>query len=164
MPRSLLPTATAFSTPSSVASSLPSSPPRSQQSASPRLPPKPTNFQDVLVFDPSDGTLSLRRVTVLSRVQESGTSLLSAIPISAGTSVSLPGMGFMGRFSSSPPKPSAIKAISTSTSDVPLELVGKDSTVATYSLLRSTNWEEVKVPLSQQNDQYRPRTLLPKSE
>lgn len=150
----------AFS-PSSVASSLPSSAPgRRAQSISPRQTPRPTNYQDTLVFDPSDGSLSLRRLTLSTRVVETGSSFLSSLPIPTGTSISLPGMSFMARSSSSPPKPSNT---STPTEQLPTELVAKDTVVATWNLMRDSKWMDVKEPVVlERHSEYR-RTVT-KSE
>ncbi|KAH0589923.1 hypothetical protein H2248_000113 [Termitomyces sp. 'cryptogamus'] len=61
---------------------------------------RPTNFQDVLVFDPADGSLALRRVVLEVCVKEHGMGMGMGISLGAlgvgGTSISLPGMGYAG--------------------------------------------------------------------
>ncbi len=67
-------------------------------------PPKltrSTNYHDILVFDPIDGYLTLRRLTIDKQpVKEQG--LGASMHALGVTSISLPGMGSAGRLSSPP--------------------------------------------------------------
>ncbi|PPQ86598.1 hypothetical protein CVT24_007880, partial [Panaeolus cyanescens] len=121
--------------------------------SSPNMSKKPTNFQDVLIFDPLDSTLSLYRLVVDKHLaRESGIASLGV------TSISLPGLG--GLSGSSPSKSllggggMMSRASSTSTNrerereKEQYELSVKDSVVATWSLARrGKEWVEVKKPL-----------------
>ncbi|KAF9070367.1 hypothetical protein BDP27DRAFT_1323920 [Rhodocollybia butyracea] len=114
---------------------------------------RPRNFQDVLVFDPTDGLLSLRRITTNVKIKsKDGTSILNASIGSVGgmnASRSLPGTNTGGRLSSSaspgtsPPQrmtvvghPPVVEGIS--------ELIGKDDIVASWILRRGNDWSEKK--------------------
>ncbi|KAF8125490.1 hypothetical protein EV363DRAFT_1225882 [Boletus edulis] len=123
------------------------------------------NFKDVLVFNASGGVLSLRRITLEQRVRESGIPFASPIT-SLATSISLPGVGAAGRLSSSPPVQtrSPIRDASKRRSgltqqmlEAATELVGKDSTVATWQLKRRHDWGEVKRVVHRVGDQPRLR-------
>ncbi|KAF8065405.1 hypothetical protein FPV67DRAFT_1451169 [Lyophyllum atratum] len=146
LPAHLLPPRTA-STPPPHAQHAPS---RSYASSDPGSPPPPVsprrarNFQDVLLFDPGEGSLSLRRVTLEMRAREQG--LAAAALGAATTSISLPGMGGAGRLSASPGSGQGHGQRSSSRSragmgmgqamEVPMELVGRESTVMTWRLRR----------------------------
>lgn len=163
LPVKFLPPNNTFS-PASVSSSLPSSSPhRRTQSVSPRLPSRPTNYQDILVFDPSDGSLSLRRLLISTKVGEPN-SILSALPIPGATSISLPGMGF-GRPSPSPPKVGISASKPAALPDnLPYELDARESVIATWSLSRDAKWSDVKVPLLIEHENQRQRLRVPKAE
>ena len=166
LPTKFLPSQSTFSPPSSVSSSIPSSatPHRRTQSVSPRLPSRPTNYQDILIFDPSDGSLSLRRMTISTRIAETS-SFLSSLPIPTGTSISLPGMGFMGRTSSaSPPTPVALSSATPAGMEhLQTELVAKDATIATWNLTRDSKSTDVRERLAV-GQETSERRVLPKSE
>ncbi|KAF8125481.1 hypothetical protein EV363DRAFT_1175971 [Boletus edulis] len=119
------------------------------------------NFKDVLVFNASGGVLSLRRITLEQRVRESRIPFASPIT-SLATSISLPGVGAAGRLSTSLPVQtcSPIKNASKRRSgltqqmlEAATELVGKDSTVATWQLKRRHDWGEVKRVVHRVGDQ-----------
>lgn len=100
------------------------------------LPPRrSSNVQDLLVFDPVDGILSLRRLTIEIRSRDSFVPSMQNV---GGTSVSLPGMSRLGV---SPP--SSISG-PTRTAEASLDLGAKESLVATWSLKRRGTWGEVK--------------------
>ncbi|TFK53255.1 hypothetical protein OE88DRAFT_1626135 [Heliocybe sulcata] len=107
---------------------------------------RPTNFQDLLVFDPDDGSLSLRRFTLEESVGEQGLAIPGSIPIVGGVSVSLPaGVGRTGSPSSrsdhsSPKHSSGLGHVMERTG----EMVAKEHVVATWSLRRSREWPEVR--------------------
>lgn len=163
LPTRFLPPQGTFSPPSSVSSSIPSSiPHRRTQSVSPRLQTRPTNYQDILTFDPADGSLSLRRMTIT--ISEVGSSMLASLPIPTGTSISLPGMGFMGRPSASPPKPAGLTSTSAMSEQLATELVAKDATIATWNLMRDSKWNDVKEPLVVTREQQEQRRTFTKSE
>lgn len=164
LPTKFLPAFNTFSPPSSVTSSTPPSVPhRRTQSVSPRLPARPTNYQDILIFDPSDGTLSLRRMVISVRVGDVGSSFLASLPIPTATSISLPGMGLMGFPAVASPKMSATTSSSSTNENVVTELVAKDSTVATWNLMRDSKWSDVKEPLNIENTPQQ-RRVISKSE
>ena len=121
-------------------------PHRLNQTVSPRLPARPTNYQDILFFDPSDGSLSLRRLTLSTRAGDVGSSLLASLPIPP-TSMSLPEMGLMSRQIVGSPKISATSSNTSANENLVTELVAKDSTVATWNLMRDSKWNNVKEPL-----------------
>ena len=85
-------------------SSLPKSDAGTSEPTSPHRH-RSTNFQDLLVFDPTDGILSLRRIFVDLRPRDQCISVPTSVSLGA-TSVSLPGMGGAGRLGPSPPPPS----------------------------------------------------------
>ncbi|KAF9262284.1 hypothetical protein L218DRAFT_960419 [Marasmius fiardii PR-910] len=141
-----------------------SSPSARSESMSPNSQPngqRPKNYQDVLLFDPTDGVLSLRRVTVNAKIKakDGNTSILGASLI-GGSSVSnaaghisrsLPGMGAVGKLAMSVSPTSQVRSTSSGTSqamDVDVsELFGKESIVATWTLKRKREWSEVKEAL-----------------
>lgn len=107
----------------------------------------------MLVFDPHTGTLSLRRCTLERRVREPNSlSVNSSVPVLGGTSISLPSMSPISRFASgsSPPSapPHTHRAPSgsglTQMMEKQVELVARESQVATWYLKRGTGWREVK--------------------
>ncbi|KAJ7576906.1 hypothetical protein C8J56DRAFT_971884, partial [Mycena floridula] len=128
LPQSLLPQSSSpYLSPTSAAGLNSSPPPSSPISPRSRKPHR--NFQDVLVFDATDGMLSLRRILLDVNFGSSGdhdigsmmTSMgLGSVPSSLSslsgmvvpTSISLPGLGGAGRLSasSSPAKASGIHA------------------------------------------------------
>ena len=116
------------------------------------------NFKDVLVFDASGGVLSLRRISLEQRPRESGIPFSSPIA-SLATSISLPGVGAAGRLSASPPSRDAARRRSGLTQqmlEAATELVGKESTVATWQLKRRHDWGEVKRVVDEVGDQPKP--------
>jgi hypothetical protein len=152
-------------TPSTPARSLPPSPATRPTGAGPGATPpsapvrRPTNYQDVLLFDPAEGVLSLRRAMLERRAEAPGALALlspsSSLGSGVGTTMSLPAMSTLARFGSSPPargapgtSPSAQGASGlTQMMDRPGELVGRESVVATWSLRRGRDWREVKTVL-----------------
>lgn len=123
------------------------------------------NFKDVLLFDASGGVLSLRRIMLEQRSRE------SAIPFSApitslATSISLPGVGAAGRLSVSPPSHTPkdgrkSSGLTQQLLEAATELVGKESTVATWQIKRRHDWGEVKHVIQGMNDS--PRDKIAKS-
>ncbi|KAF8952387.1 hypothetical protein BDZ97DRAFT_1930866 [Flammula alnicola] len=113
-----------------------------------------TNYQDVLVFDPQDGILSLRRLTIEKHlVKEQGVSggVAASVQALGVTSISLPGMGGAGRLSSSPSNKANATSSKSPTSagiaDPPMELAAKESIEATWDLKRGRDWVEMKMPV-----------------
>lgn len=106
--------------------------------------PRPRNYKDVLIFDSTCGVLSLRRVTLDQRPRDLGLS----VPIAnLATSVSLPGSGAGGRLGgiSSPIKNDRnASGLTQQLLETSIELVGRESTVATWQLKRRHDWGEVK--------------------
>ncbi|KAF8136753.1 hypothetical protein EV363DRAFT_1320416, partial [Boletus edulis] len=107
------------------------------------------DFKDVLVFNASGGVLSLRRITLEQHVRESRIPFASPIT-SLATSISLPGVGAAGWLSASPPRRSGL---TQQMLEAATELVGKDSTVATWQLKRRHDWGEVKRVVYRVGDQ-----------
>ncbi len=163
LPSNLLPTLTAFTGPSSSTPvSVQSSPRKRPVSLSPGLKPqqqRSTNYQDVLIFDPLDGNLTLHRLTVSTRSARDhdtstlSSSLMSALPLPSGTSMSFPGMGMFSKTSTSPTSrssnstPSALSRMMERREDATKILVAKEAAIASWSLSRSLDWREVKVKL-----------------
>jgi hypothetical protein len=114
------------------------------------------NYQDLLVFDPVDGVLSLRRLAIDKHPEkEQGIGGVAASVHALGvTSISLPGMGGAGRLSSSPSTRGTAGALSSGRStssakveEPPMELVGKETVEATWNLKRGRDWVEIKTPV-----------------
>ncbi|KAF5364610.1 hypothetical protein D9758_005561 [Tetrapyrgos nigripes] len=111
---------------------------------------RPKNYQDILVFDPTDGILSLRRLTVDTKpASKENSSILNASFGSLGAvgsvgsvSRSLPGVGGTGRLSTSPVK-NAASGISQMM-EGPADIISKENTVATWSLRRRREWGEIR--------------------
>lgn len=132
--------------PSAITSSPSTSSSRSDL-PSPLRARKTANFQDLLLFDPSDGVLSLRRIMLEQRPRDTGafSYTLANLP----TSMSLPGTSAAGRLSTSPHN--RVGVASTKTSGLTQmmlestsELHGRDTMVATWQLRRHRDWGEVK--------------------
>lgn len=140
LPASLQPPLSAITSSPSTSSSRSDLP-------SPLRARKTANFQDVLLFDPSDGVLSLRRIMLEQRPRDTGafSYTLANLP----TSMSLPGTSAAGRLSTSPHN--RVGVASTKTSGLTQmmlesasELHGRDTMVATWQLKRHRDWGEVK--------------------
>lgn len=116
------------------------------------------HYQDALLFDPRDGTLSLRRITLSKQTRERVPSTFGAVPLPGGTSISLPGVSTLSnRLGSSAPSgttqpPSALtKMMARST-----ELVANESVVATWTLRRSKDWKDIRRSLHSPQSRKRP--------
>uniref|UniRef100_A0A8H7XKW3 BCAS3 WD40 domain-containing protein n=1 Tax=Psilocybe cubensis TaxID=181762 RepID=A0A8H7XKW3_PSICU len=120
-----------------------------------------TNFQDVLLFDPASGVLSLRRLALDKQpVRDVVGASVHALGVGV-TSISLPGVGGVGRLSSSSPSTKGglgTAAISGSGSgsgsgsagtETQMELTAKESVLATWTLFarRDREWAEIKTPV-----------------
>jgi hypothetical protein len=107
---------------------------------------RPSNYQDVLVFDPADGSLSLRRFTIEIRPRDQALPFPGSVANLGGTSISLPGVSPPNRLGVSPPNPSGRLSGLSQTIDAPLELIliGRDSIVASWSLKRGRDWREIR--------------------
>jgi hypothetical protein len=88
------------------------------------------------VFDPLDGLLALRRLTVELRSRDS----LISVPNVASTNMPLPGLGNGGRLGVSPPTVSSSTQSRTTENSI---LTAKEASVATWNLRRG-NWGEFK--------------------
>ncbi|KAJ7637387.1 hypothetical protein DFH06DRAFT_655538 [Mycena polygramma] len=114
----------------------------------------PSGVQDVLVFDPADGVLSLRRITLTFEAPHTAVAGMQ-IPLS----VSLPAAKAAGRMgmsmSASPPGYAGSYARGAATGGGGAggagagdgavgELGGKESVVATWSLRRRRGWAEIR--------------------
>ncbi|KAJ6468146.1 hypothetical protein C8R47DRAFT_809941 [Mycena vitilis] len=114
----------------------------------------PSGVQDVLVFDPADGVLSLRRITLTLEAPHTALAGMQ-IPLS----VSLPAAKAAGRMgmsmSASPPGYAGSYARGAATGGCGTggvgagdaaagELGGKESVVATWSLRRRRGWAEIR--------------------
>lgn len=132
--------------PSAITSSPSTSSSRSDL-PSPLRTRKTANFQDLLLFDPSDGVLSLRRVMLEQRPRDTGafSYTLANLP----TSMSLPGTSAAGRLSTSPHNRAGVPSTKTSGLTQKMlesasELHGRDAMIATWQLRRHRDWGEVK--------------------
>jgi hypothetical protein len=146
LPKRLLPPPSVVSPPSSTPSSAQSSP--SREPLSPPHRRRRTDFQDILMFDPADGSLSLRRCTVGLRPVEQTLSVPSSVPAIGGTSISLPSRTSLGLVSATSPAPAiSSRARSSGTApgiEKPMAIVGHVSEVATWNLRRGRAWAVVK--------------------
>ncbi|KZT13315.1 uncharacterized protein LAESUDRAFT_719678 [Laetiporus sulphureus 93-53] len=147
LPSSLLPpTAVTFST-----SSSPSSVHSTGQTSPTKTARRLTNYQDVLLFDPCDGTLSLRRFFIDRHADEHGS--IGSIPIGGSTSMSLPGMNALARVSTSPVSSGTSPQQSSTLNQVmekSAKLVARETRVGTWYLRRGRDWPEVKQVLRQE--------------
>ncbi|KAH9167567.1 hypothetical protein EDB89DRAFT_2074692 [Lactarius sanguifluus] len=148
LPKRLLPSPGVVSPPCSTPSSSHSSPP--QEPLSPPHRCRRSNFQDILMFDPADGSLSLRRCEITLRPYEQNLSVPSAVPGIGGTSISLPSRPSFGRVSAPLPAPATTsrnKPTVAQAQDKPTEMVGYESEVATWNLRRGRDWPMVRAPV-----------------
>jgi hypothetical protein len=147
LPKRLLPPPGVISPPSSTPSSTHSSP--SREPLSPPHYRRRADFQDILLFDPADGSLSLRRCLVGLRSIEQSIAVPSSVPGIGGTSISLPSRPTLGCVSTTLPAPAmAFRAKSSGAApgqDKPTTIVGHESEVATWNLRRGRGWPLVKV-------------------
>lgn len=139
LPTSILPPASTSHPATFVSSSLPKS-----ESSLPSEPmsTRPTNYQDILIFDPADGILSLRRFTIELRTHDRGLSIPTPLPGLSPTSISLPGMSPSRLSASSPSGPG--KSGLTRMMESPPELIGRDNVIATWSLQRHRDWGDIQ--------------------
>lgn len=152
LPPALLPSATMFHSPSTSPASVPSVA-RSQSTSPNQRPRRPTNFQDILVFDPADARLVLRRIFVERSAGDAGIQLSHSIPIVGGTSISLPGMSTLNRLGTSPGSqsnhsPGKTSAL-TQMIEKSAELVAREMQVGAWQLGRGRDWPEVRSILQQ---------------
>ncbi|KAA1478047.1 hypothetical protein DENSPDRAFT_632230 [Dentipellis sp. KUC8613] len=146
IPSNLLPPASVYSPPPSAPQSVQSSPSHANEPLSPtHRARRPTNYQDVLMFDPADGTLSLRRFVIDVQSTERSLSVPGSVPGLGGTSISLPSRPSFGKTSVSPPAGGS--GISKML-DKPAELTARETEVATWGLKRRRDWGEIKRSLT----------------
>lgn len=147
LPKRLLPPRAIISPPSSTSSSTHSSPPR--EPLSPTHRQRRSNFQDILVFNPADGSLSLRRCLIGAHTTEQTLAVPASVPGIGGTSISLPSRPSLGRVSAALPAPGIASRARASGAapdqDKPTAIVGHESEVATWNLRRGRGWPVVKV-------------------
>ncbi|KAG1733244.1 uncharacterized protein EDB91DRAFT_1149677 [Suillus paluster] len=140
------PLPTSLQPPPSAITSSPSTSSSRSDLPSPLRTRKTANFQDLLLFDPSDGVLSLRRVMLEQRPRDAGTFSYSLANLP--TSMSLPGTGTTGRLSSSPQNRGITSTKTSGLTQMMLEaaseLHGRDTMIATWQLRRHRDWSEVK--------------------
>jgi hypothetical protein len=100
------------------------------------------------MFDPADGSLSLRRCAISLRPVEQTLSVPSSVPGIGGTSISLPSRPSLGRVSAPFPAPViGLRSRSSGTPsgiDKPMAIVGHEIEVATWNLRRGRGWPVVK--------------------
>ncbi|KAI0766225.1 hypothetical protein BD413DRAFT_494502 [Trametes elegans] len=155
LPASLLPPASVHFSASSSPSSVQSASGLSKPVSPAQRPTRPTNYRDMLVFDPADGALTLRRVFV-ERASADQAVVPGSIPIAGGMNISLPGMSTLSRSmggggtSASPPTaagtvttPRAVSGL-TAMMERSAEIVGREAVVGTWPLARGRDWPEVK--------------------
>lgn len=142
LPPNLLPLASVpfspSSSPSSVHSLTPASPGQQQR--------RPTNYQDMLVFDPVDATLTLRRIFVDCVAEDQSTGLLAG-----ATSMSLPGPSSLARLGASSSHNSKNKSGLSQMMEKPTHLAARESRVGSWNLRRSADWPEVKQAVYQRH-------------
>lgn len=139
LPANLLPPA-APSSPTSVHSS----PVLRPEPLSPRRMQRPVNYQDILVFDPTDGSLALRRLVLELRNLDHVLSLPSVIH---GTSASLPGTSPAGRLSTSPSSSGGRPSGLSRMMEAPTEVIAKEAIVASWNVKRKHDWGEIRQPV-----------------
>jgi hypothetical protein len=127
-----------LSTPSSVQSSP------SRQTLSPPHRCRQADFQDILMFDPAGGSLSLQNNIISHLPVEQTLSVPSFVPGIGGTSISLPSRLPLGHVSAPFPAP-AIALHTRSSGTVPgvdkfMVIVGHESEVMTWNLRRGQGW------------------------
>ncbi|KAF8829925.1 hypothetical protein HHX47_DHR2000266 [Lentinula edodes] len=111
---------------------------------------RPRNLQDILVFDPTDGILSLRRIyTDVKFKPNDGASILGTnfgSIGSTGASRSLPGTNAGGRLSvSTSPRISSVATTGLPHSKAENgELIGRENFVTSWRLRRGRDWPEKK--------------------
>ncbi|KIM42507.1 hypothetical protein M413DRAFT_444245 [Hebeloma cylindrosporum] len=123
---------------------------------SPSKPKRIVNYQDLLLFDPVDGVLSLRRLIIDKHpVKESiGSGVAASVQAFGVTSISFPGMGGGDRISLSPSTSGASRGGSRTShspqvgGDPQMELFAKEGMVATWDLRRKRDWAEFKRPVT----------------
>lgn len=102
-----------------------------------------------MVFDPADGSLSLRRCAIGVHTTEQTLAVPTSVPGIGGTSISLPSRPSLGRVGAALPAPGiALGARSFGAApdqDKPTAIVGHESEVATWNLKRGRGWPVVKV-------------------
>lgn len=100
------------------------------------------------MFNPADGSLSLRRCTINLHPVEQTLSVPSSVPGIGGTSLSLPSRPSLGRVSAPFPAPViGMRSRSSGTAlgtDKSMAIVGHESEVATWNLRRGRGWPVVK--------------------
>ncbi|KAJ4501018.1 hypothetical protein C8R41DRAFT_280918 [Lentinula lateritia] len=114
---------------------------------------RPRNLQDILVFDPTDGILSLRRIyTDVKFKPNDGASILGTNfgSIGTGASRSLPGTNAGGRLSvSTSPRISSVATIGLPHARAENgELIGRENFVTSWRLRRGRDWPEKKDTLT----------------
>lgn len=134
MPPVALPAHSISSSPSSVHSSSPGQ----------QLEP-PGSHEDMLIFDPHDGKLSLRRITLSKRSKDDLSATIRGVAVPSA-SISLPGVSTLSRIAGSSAnlvtpirQPSALSRMMERS-----ELVARDHVVATWLLKRSVDWKEMR--------------------
>ncbi|VDC01002.1 unnamed protein product [Peniophora sp. CBMAI 1063] len=152
LPKSLLPPS-AQSPPSSRPTSAGSSP--SPEPLSPVGRRRPTNYQDLLSFDPVHGTLTLYRLFIETRGAEGNALVVPGTGYSLPlTSISLPARpSFAG--SSKTPVSALSKMMERSS-----ELIAREAEVAVWPLRRARDWEALRTPLSLQVPSAKKRVVL----
>lgn len=116
-----------------------------------------SHFQDTLLFDPRDGTLSLRRIVLARQTRERVPSTFGPVSLPGSTSISLPGTGTLSTQTTtgSPRAPSALtKMMARST-----ELVATEHVVATWVLQRAKDWKVVRRPVRTAQPRRRPSRI-----
>ncbi|KAN0135926.1 hypothetical protein V8E53_006378 [Lactarius tabidus] len=111
-PKRLLPSPSVVPPPGSTPSSAHSSPTEELLSPPPRR--RRSHFQDILLFNPANGSLSLRRCEINLRSCEQNLSVPSAVPRIGGTGISLPSRPSFGRLDGLGPKIEVRKEVEVS--------------------------------------------------
>ena len=130
--------------PQSLAALIPHSSSSSPSAYPPHSPDPSDSHQDILLFDSRDGTLSLNRVSLSLRRRGDLSSTIRTGSI-ANASISLPGVSTMSRLAGSLPTPTRQPSALTRMMERS-ELVGDSAVIATWSLRRTAEWQEIRQP------------------
>jgi hypothetical protein len=97
------------------------------------------------MFDPADGSLSLRQCEISLRSYEQNLSVLSTVLGIGGASIALPSRPSFGRVSAPQPTPTTSSHPGAAQAQAKLtEMVVHESEIATWVLMRGRDWPMVK--------------------
>lgn len=108
------------------------------------------SYQDTLLFNPREGSLSLRRILLAKQTRDRLSSGLNAVPV----------VNTLGRLGTSAPTetthmPSGLSRMMARSSEV----VGTENVAATWMLRRSKDWKEIRRALRAPQSRKRPNRV-----